>query len=80
MKALMTFGSVVGFVMATVCGMANGSSWPNILWRASVAALAAALLTRWWGRVWFMGLTDAIQQPRDLRGSNSETKSTTAKL
>jgi hypothetical protein len=64
MKALMIFGSVVGFLVAVGCGMANGSSWPNILWHASAAALATAMLTRWWGRVWFTGLRDALEQRR----------------
>ena len=64
MKALMIFGSLIGFLVAVGCGMANGSSWPNILWHASAAALVTAMLTRWWGRVWFTGLRDALEQRR----------------
>lgn len=56
-------------------GMANGSSWPNILWHASAAALAAAFLTRWWGLVWFTGLRDAVEQRRHTnRTASAETK------
>jgi hypothetical protein len=64
MKALMIFGSVVGFSVAAGCGLASGSSGPNLLWHASAAALAAALLTRWWGRIWFGSLNDSIKQRR----------------
>ena len=72
----MIFGSVIGFVVAAGFGMANGSSWPNILWHASAAALATAFLTRWWGLVWFTGLRDAVEQRRHAnRSSTTETKS-----
>jgi hypothetical protein len=75
MKALMIFGSLVGFLVAVGCGMANGSSWPNILWHACAAALVTALLTRWWGRVWFTGLRDALEQRRHAnRIPATETK------
>jgi len=78
MKALMILGSVVGFSVAAGFGMANGNSWPSLLWHASVAALVAAVLTRWWGRVWFTGLNDAIEQRRHA-SRNPETK-TAAKV
>lgn len=76
MKALMILGSVIGFAVAAGFGMANGSSWPNLLWHASVAALVTAILTRWWGRVFFSGLNDAIEQRRHaLKNPAPETKS-----
>jgi hypothetical protein len=56
--------------------MANGSSWPNILWHACAAALVTAMLTRWWGRVWFSGLNDSREQRRHaIKNPVSETKS-----
>ena len=71
----MIFGSLIGFVVAAGCGIANGSSWPNILWHASAAALATAFLTRWWGLVWFTGLRDAVEQRRQAnRISPTDTK------
>ena len=60
----MILGSVIGFSIAAGCGMANGTSWPDILWHACAAALVTAMLTRWWGRAWFNGLTDAMEQRR----------------
>jgi len=67
MKALMILGSVVGFLVAAGFGLANGSTWPTILWRACAAALVAALLARWWSRIWFQGLREAIEQRRQAR-------------
>ena len=77
MKALMILGSLVGFLVAVGCGMANGNSWPDILWHACVAALVTAVVTRWWGRVWFTGLNDSMEQRRHAnRNPVSENKST----
>ena len=71
----MILGSLVGFSVAVGCGMANGSSWPNILWHACVAALVTAMLARWWGRVLYTGFNDALEQRRlAVRNSATETK------
>jgi high-affinity Fe2+/Pb2+ permease len=76
----MIFGSVIGFLVAVGFGMANGSSWPNLVWHGCVAALIAAMLTRWWGRVMFNGLNEAIEQRRQAsRNPVPETK-TAAKV
>jgi hypothetical protein len=80
MKALMIFGSVVGFLVAVGCGMANGSSWPNILWHACATALATAILTRWWGRIWFTGLRDALEQRRHSNRKTSPEAKPAAKV
>ncbi|HEX4343242.1 MAG TPA: hypothetical protein VH255_07615 [Verrucomicrobiae bacterium] len=61
-KSLMVLGSLVGFVTATSFGIANGCPWPDTLWRASVAALIIAVLTRWWGGIWANSLRDALRQ------------------
>jgi hypothetical protein len=80
-KALMILGSLIGFSIAVGVGMANGSSWSTIVWHACTAALVAAMLTRWWGRVWFTGLTDAIEQRRHAsRNAVSEKTKVTAKV
>lgn len=79
MKALMIFGSIIGFLIAAACGWAGGSPWQNILWRACAAALGSAILTRWWSEVWFDGLRDAIEQRRHLK-QNPQEKNPTAKV
>lgn len=64
MKALMILGALVGFLIGSGSGLAGLSSWPTALWRASAAALVAAVLTRWWTRVWLQGLRDSHRQRR----------------
>lgn len=62
MKKLMIMGGLVGFLGGTGAGLAQGSSWSSIIWRASVAAVAAGFLMRWWGQVWMNGLKEAYQE------------------
>jgi len=52
----MLSGGFVGFTIGISFGLAHGSAWPHAIWRASVAALLAGVLLRWWGRVWVNGL------------------------
>jgi len=66
-KALMILGSVVGFLIGAAFGIASNSPWPSALWRASAAALMAALMTRWWGRVLLNGLSDSLHQRHTRR-------------
>ena len=75
MKALMILGAIVGFLIGSAFGFAGSSPWPAALWRACAAALVAAVLTRWWGRVWMKGLRDALYERRMARPSPTETKS-----
>lgn len=52
MKKMMVAGGLLGFGLGLLCGFATeGSAWPGILLRASVAALLAGLLLRWWAGV-----------------------------
>ena len=62
MKALMILGALIGFLIGLGFGLAGRSPWPDALWRACAAALAAAVLTRWWSRVWLRGLREALEQ------------------
>jgi hypothetical protein len=67
MKALMILGAVIGFLIGSGFGLAGQSPWPTALWRACAAALVAALLTRWWSRVWIQGLKEVLDQRRHAR-------------
>ena len=67
MKALIVLGAIVGFLIGAGFGLAASSPWPSAFWRASAAAVAACLLTRWWGRIWMQGLRDSLQQRRAKR-------------
>jgi len=70
MKALIVLGAIIGFLMGAAFGLAGESPWPTALWRACVAALAAALLTRWWSRVWMQSLRDSLDQRHRPRHSS----------
>lgn len=62
MKKLMIMGSLFGFLAGISAGVSQGSSWNSIFWRASVAAVAAGFLMRWWGQVLMNGLKNAYRE------------------
>ena len=67
MKSLLVLGAIVGFLIGAGFGLAASSPWPTTIWRAGAAALAAGVLTRWWGRIWMQGLRDSLEQRRSHR-------------
>ena len=79
MKALIILVSIVGFLIGAGFGLAASSPWPSALWRACAAALAACVLTRWWGRVWMQGLRDSLEQKRRARRAAPAASILTAK-
>lgn len=58
MKKLMILGGLLGFSIGLGFGLAHGSSWPSVLWRASVASFCAGWLSRWWGGIWVRSLRE----------------------
>lgn len=62
MKLLMTLGGLLGFSIGVVAGWVQDLAWPQILWRASVAALLAGVVLRWWGRVWVGCFQDSLKE------------------
>ena len=79
MKALIILGALVGFLIGSSFGLAGHGPWPETLWRACAAALVAAVLTRWWSRVWLNGLRDALAQRRQSRTAASLNSKPTVK-
>jgi hypothetical protein len=55
----MILGGLIGFLIGISFGVAQGSAWPAVIWRASVATFLAGVLLRWWGRVWIRSLRQA---------------------
>jgi hypothetical protein len=79
MKALMILGALVGFLIGGSPALAGLSSWPAALWRASAAALVAAMLVRWWSNVFIQGLRDSVRQRNSARRSFSPSPKVPAK-
>ena len=74
----MILGGLLGFLISLSIGVAQDSAWPNVIWRASVAAGAGGLLLRWWGGVWMKSLQQA-QRERHFAADKSETASVAGK-
>lgn len=70
MKKLMIAGAMAGFLIGVLFGLSRGTTWPDIIWRATIACFAASFLFRWWGRMWLQALRQA--QLEKLRFSNIE--------
>ena len=79
MKSMMILGAMAGFILGAGSSLAGDCAGSTIFWHASVTALVGGILARWWGRMWFAGLADALEQQRRARAQASETK-TTAKV
>ena len=60
MKLLMLFGGIMGFGIGAVLGLISQAAWPSVIWNACIATYLAALLMRWWGRIWTGSLHQAL--------------------
>lgn len=80
MKPLLLLGAVIGFLTGIILGLLNQSSWPSILWRSALAALAIGVLFRWWGRCWSQNLRSSQQERfAALMAQRKESKNNPAK-
>jgi hypothetical protein len=73
MKSHIILGSILGFLVGAGFSLADQCTWATALWRACVAALVAAILTRWWSKIFLQSLGDAIRQRRQA-SSNPPAK------
>jgi hypothetical protein len=62
MKAFMILWAIIGFLIGVGFSLTDNCQWSTAFWRGCVAALAAAVLARWWSGVWLEGLRDSIRQ------------------
>lgn len=76
----MILGSLVGFIIGAGFSLAGACPLPTALGRACVAALLAALLTRWWSHVWLDGLQNAIENRHLAAKKASSEPKPTAKV
>jgi hypothetical protein len=58
----MILWAIVGLVIGIGFSLAGDCAWSTAFWRGCVAALAAALLARWWTGIWLDSFRDAIRQ------------------
>ena len=58
----MILGGLVGFLIGISFGLAQGSSWPAVIWRVSVAAFLSGLVWRWWRGIWIKSLHAAHRE------------------
>ena len=81
MRIWMILGGLIGFIIGISFGLAQGSAWPSVIWRASIAMFLAGVVFRWWGRLWIRSLQQAhrerLSNPEKANGSASEPKSRT---
>ncbi len=77
MKSIMILGAIVGFLIGTGFGLAGSSPWPAALWRACAAALVAAVLARWWSRIWLHGLKESLHHRRTPSARSVPAKTAT---
>ena len=74
MRKFMIAGGGVGFLLGLISGLAQGALWPSVLWRSSLAALAAGLLLRWWGGIWLRSCYQISEAAADGRPNPSAAK------
>jgi hypothetical protein len=68
----MIIGGLLGFMIGLSFGLAQGSGWPSIVWRSSVAACLSGIALRWWGSVWVKSLQAAHRERQaELQKSNA---------
>lgn len=60
MKLLMLLGAVVGFAVGLVFSLLQKSPGSQVIWHAALAAYAAGMLFRWWGRLWERNLRASL--------------------
>ncbi len=58
----MILGGSIGFLIGILFGLAQGSAWPAVIWRASVATVLAGVLLRWWAGIWMQSLRNAQRE------------------
>ncbi len=74
MKSMMILGAITGFILGAGSSMAGNCTSSTIFWHACVTALAGGILARWCGRMWLVGLADAMEKQRRARALAAENK------
>lgn len=60
----MILGAIIGFLIGAGMSLSDQCSWPTALWRGCAAAMAVAILARWWSGIWLHNLRVAVKERR----------------
>ncbi len=74
LRLLALLGGLIGFIVGIGLGWLNHCQAAEAFWRASVTALAAGWLMRWWGRVWVQSLQQAMVERKAEASATKEAK------
>ena len=74
-RIMVLLGAFVGFAVGIGFGLARQGDTKWIFLKACVAAYLAALLMRWWGRLWIKSIREMHQEK--LAREESQTEEST---
>jgi hypothetical protein len=72
MRLLVIMGGLTGFAIGMVPAWIKHGEIAATLWRASVGALVAGLLMRWWGSVLLQNLQQSVVQRQAQSAAKSQ--------
>jgi hypothetical protein len=76
-RTLMLLGALTGFAIGIGFGLARQGDSKWIFLKACVAAYLAALLMRWWGRIWIRSIREMHQEKSELEKATQDEVPTT---
>ncbi len=71
----MILGGLIGFLIGISFGLAQGSAWPAVIWRASIATVLSGILLRWWARIWMQSLRNAQRERLSVEARDAAASS-----
>ena len=75
-RTLMILGALTGFSIGIGFGLARQGDAKWVFLKACIAAYAAAILMRWWGRIWIRSIRE-MHQEQAASESDRPTETTT---
>lgn len=79
MKKITILGAFLGFLIGASLGLAQGVEWASLVWRASISAVAAGVLFRWWSTLLIRGLRESHLEKLNATEAASNGTAATAK-
>ena len=70
----MILGGLCGFLIGILAASAQHASGATILFRASIGALVAGVVFRWWGGLWMKSLHEARQRSSESAQSSTAVR------